>query len=111
MEQKGVALVRELMDQGFFYDNLEKMAQDCGKEALPDRVLTAHVVRSILSDLARELGDKPVTVSTAKKLEARYRTDINLALEKALSGAPPEDQFKRLTRLVSTHWNIKEQGS
>jgi len=111
MEKKGVALVRELMAKGFFYDNLQKMARGCVEETEPDRVLTAYVFRNILSDLARELGDNPVAVSTTRKLEARYRTDINLALEKAISGAPPEDQFERLTRLVSIHWDIKEQSS
>jgi len=101
MEQKGVALARALMDKGFFYDNLEKMAQACREETQTERLLTAYVVCHVVSDLAKELGDKPVSVSTTRKLEARYRTDINLALEKALSGDPPEEQFKRLTRLVS----------
>jgi hypothetical protein len=101
MEQKGVALARALMDKGFFYDNLEKMAQACREETQTERLLTAYVVCRVVSGLATELGDKPVSVSTTRKLEARYRTDINLALEKALSGATPEDQFKRLTRLVS----------
>jgi hypothetical protein len=107
MEHKGLALARELMDKGFFYDNLEKIAQACRDETQTERLLTAYVLCHIVSDLARELGDKPISVSTTRKLEARYRTDLNLALEKALSGAPPEDQFKRLTRLVSTN---KEQS-
>jgi hypothetical protein len=111
MEQKGLALVRGLINKGFFYDNLEKMAQACREETEPDQGLTAFVVSHILSDLARELGDKPVTVSETRKLEARYRTGINLALEKALSGGNLEDQFKRLAGLVSTHWNMKEQNS
>jgi hypothetical protein len=106
MEQKGLALVRELMGQGFFYDNLKRMAQACREETETERFLTAYVVRHIVSELAREIGDKPVSVSRTRKLEARYRTDMNLALENALSGAPPEDQFERLTRLVSL---IKEQ--
>jgi hypothetical protein len=108
MEQKGIALVRELMDKGFFYDNLQQMTELCGEERRPDRLLTAYVVGSIISGLARELGERPVTVSTTRKLEARYRTEINLALEEAISGGSTEKQFERLTRLISLHWDIKE---
>lgn len=108
MEKKGIALVRQLMDKGFFYDNLEQMTERCGEERRPDRLLTAYVSGCITAGLARELGEKPVTVSTTRKSEARYRTEINLALEEAISGGSPEKQLERLTRLISLHWDIRE---
>ena len=104
MERKGLTAVRRLMDAGFNYDNLEAMAGVCQAERSPDHSLTAFVLHYLFQDIAKEIGDGPVLVSEVRKLEAKYRTMINLALEEAVAGAAVEKQVDRLSKLIRLHW-------
>ena len=109
MEQKGLAAVRRLMDAGFNYDNLEAMAGLCRGERSPAHALTAFVLHGIFLDIAKEIGDGPVLVSELRKMEAKYRTTINLALEEAVAGAAAEQQVDRLSQLVRLHWGEEKR--
>ena len=98
---------RQLMNQGFYYDNLTRMAQCCRDERNPENLVGAYVVGTVFSDLANEMGDQPMIVSELRKIEAKYRTAINLCLETAVSGAPLEERMKRLRQLIEIHWDLK----
>jgi hypothetical protein len=58
--------------------------------------------------LAEEVGDGPVLASELRKLEAKYRTALNLALESAIAGATREEQDRRLTELIELRWTSQE---
>jgi hypothetical protein len=60
--------------------------------------------------MAEGLGDGPVISSELRKLEARYRTAVNLALEKVMSGAPPVDQIRRLSELIEMIWDAPRKS-
>ena len=104
MSNGGLKQARQLTGEGFHYDNLVKMAMHCREETHPDKILSAYVLNRVLSEMADELGDGPVITSELRKLEARYRTALNLALEKAMDGAPQQEQNRRLTDLIQLLW-------
>ena len=97
------------MDKGFNYDNLEAMAGICRRESEPGQALTAFVLHHLFLDLAREIGEGPVFVSELRKLEAKYRTMINLALEETVAGVSPERQVDRLSKLIRLRWVERAQ--
>lgn len=103
MVEEGLAAVRRLMAGGFNYDNLEAMAGLCREERAPAHLLTAFVLHAVFQDIAKEIGDGPVLVSELRKLEARYRTTINLALEEAMADKPVDILAERLNRLIRIH--------
>ena len=100
MEMRGLERARKLTDEGFYYDNLLRMAGCCREEMQPGRALSAYVLEKVFRDLAAELGDRPLIASELRKLEARFRTAVNLALERAIAEAVAEEQFRSLNRLV-----------
>ena len=104
MSDSGLKQARQLTDKGFHYDNLLEMAKHCREEINPDRILSAYILNRVLSDLAAEIGDGIVLTNELRKLEAKYRTALNLALESAEAGAPQEEQNRRLTDLVKLLW-------
>jgi hypothetical protein len=106
MDNGGLKQARELTGKGFHYDNLVKMAQLCRQENHPDRVLSAYILNRFFAQLADELGDGPVFTSELNKLEAKYKTKLNLALEKAIAGAPQEEQNKKLIELINLLWAV-----
>jgi len=108
MTDRGLKQARQRMNEGFFYENLIEMARGCREEADPNRALTAFVLHGIFFDLAKALGDKPVTVETTRKMEARYRTAINLALEETLAESSLERRVERLTRVIHLHWHMDD---
>jgi len=61
----------------------------------------------VFSQMADELGDGPVITTELRKLEARYRTALNLALERAIDGAPQEEQNRGLTELIHLLWTAQ----
>jgi hypothetical protein len=91
---------RRLTAEGFFYDNFVKMAEHCRAETNPKALLTAYVIEKMCLDLAEELGDGPVMMPTVRKMEAKYRTALNIAMEKAIAGAPVREQWEQLQGLV-----------
>jgi hypothetical protein len=107
MSNGGLKQARQLTSEGFHYDNLVKMAKHCREETHPDRILSAYILNRVFSEMADELGDGPVITTELRKLEARYRTALNLALEKAIDGASQEEQNKRLTELIQLLWSAK----
>jgi len=108
MSDSGFKRARQLSDKGFHYDNLLEMANRCREETSPDRILSAYVLNRVLSDLAAELGDGIVLTNELRKLEAKYRTALNLALESAEAGAPQQEQNRRLTDLIAILWASQE---
>ena len=110
MSDSGFKRARQLTDKGFNYDNLVEMANHCREETNPDRILSAYILNRVLSVLAAELGDGIVLTSELRKLEAKYRTALNLALEAAIAGAPQEEQDRRLTDLVKLLWTSEEKA-
>jgi hypothetical protein len=104
MSDRGVKRARQLTDKGFHYDNLLEMANHCREETDPERILSAYILNRVLSDLATKLGDGIVLTNELRKLEAKYRTALNLALECTEAGAPQEEQNRRLTDLVKLLW-------
>ena len=107
MAEDKLKLARQLMNEGLYYDNLQRMAQCCREESTPERLVSSYVLYHAFSELAKEVGDKPVIMSEMRKLEAKFRTTLNLCLEKAASGANTEDQHKYLTQLVGCLWEVK----
>ncbi len=108
MSESGFKRARQLTDKGFHYDNLLEMANHCREETNPDRILSAYLLNHILSDLAAELGDGIVLTNELRRLEAKYRTALNLALESVIAGAPQEEQNRRLADLVKSLWTSEE---
>ena len=108
MSEGGLKQARQLTDKGFHYDNLLEMANLCREETGPDRILSAYILNRVLSDLAAELGDGIVLTNELRRLEAKYRTALNLALESAEAGAPLEEQNRRLADLVKILWASQE---
>ena len=104
MGNGGLKQARELTGNGFYYDNLIKMAQHCRQESHPDRILGAYILNRFCRQLADELGDGPVVMSELRQLEARYRTTLNLALEKAIAGAPQKEQNEKFIELIQLLW-------
>ena len=97
MSNGGLKQARQLTSDGLHYDNLLKMAKHCREENQPDKILSAYVLNRVFSEMAQELGEGPVLISELRKMEANYRTALNLALESAIAGAPQEEQNRRLT--------------
>jgi hypothetical protein len=108
MSSSGLKQARQLTDKGFHYDNLLEMANLCREETGPERILSAYILNRVLSDLAAELGDGIVLTNELRRLEAKYRTALNLALESVIAGAPQEEQNRRLTDLVKMLWTSEE---
>jgi hypothetical protein len=100
MSNGGLKQARQLTSEGFHYDNLRKMAKHCHEETQPDKILSAYVLNRVFSEMAEELGEGPILISELRKMEANYRTALNLALESAIAGAPQEEQNRRLTDLI-----------
>jgi hypothetical protein len=82
------------------------MAQHCRQEDHPDKILSAYILNRFFTQLADEIGADPVVMSELRKLEARYRTTLNLALEKAIAGAPREEQNGKLIELIQLLWGF-----
>ena len=108
MGDSGLKQARMLTDKGFHYENLVDMATHCREESPPDRILSAYVLNRVLAELAEEVGDGPVLTSELRKLEAKYRTALNLALESAIAGTTKEEQYRRLTELIELRWTSQE---
>jgi hypothetical protein len=108
MTDSGLKQARQLTDKGFHYDNLLEMASHCREETNSDRILSAYILNRVLSDLAAELGDGIVLTNELRRLEAKYRTALNLALESVIAGAPQEEQNRRLAELVKLLWTSEE---
>jgi hypothetical protein len=106
MSNSGLKKARQLTGEGFHYDNLLRMAKHCREETQRDRILSAFVLNRVFSELAQELGEGPVLLSELRKLEANYRTALNLALESAIIGATQEEQNRRLTELIILLWSL-----
>ncbi|MBN1104477.1 MAG: hypothetical protein JXL84_13750 [Deltaproteobacteria bacterium] len=104
MSETGLKRARELTVNGFFYDNLIKMAEHCREDSNPNSLLSPYVLNRIFAQMADEMGDGIVISSELRKLEARYRTPVNLALEKAIAGAPQEEQNSILIDLIRLLW-------
>jgi hypothetical protein len=103
MAGEGLKDARACTREGFHYDNLVKMARLCRKEKDPKKILTAYVMETLFSGLAEQLGDRPVTMDKVRKIEVTYRNAVNLAMEKTVAGASPEEQFELLTKVVRLH--------
>jgi len=108
MNERGLKQARQLTDKGFHYDNVLEMANHCREETNPDRILSAYILNRVLSDLAAEIGDGIVISAELRKLEAKWRTALNLALESVIAGAPQEEQNRRLVELVKLLWTSEE---
>ena len=108
MKDSGLKQARQLTGKGFHYDNLLEMAKHCRVETNPEKMLSAYILNHVFSEIANELGEGPVFISELRKLEAKYRTAVNLALESAIAGAPQEEQNRRLTDLIHLLWNTEE---
>ena len=111
MENSGLKKARELTSKGFHYDNLVTMAGHCGMEKHSDKILSAYLLNRVFMQLADELKAGPVMSSELRKLEARYRTAINLALETAIAGAPQDEQNKKCIELIQLLWTNPKRGS
>lgn len=108
MSDTGLKQARGLTGKGFHYENLVEMAKHCREETRPDKILSAYILNRVFSEMAEEVGDGPVLISELRKLEAKYRTALNLALESAIAGAPREEQNRRLTELIQVHWTARK---
>ena len=109
MEEKGLEKARALTSEGFHYDNLVKMARACREETNPDRLLCAFILNRFFTELSDELGDRPVISSEIRKLEVKYRTAVNLALEKSVAGEPSEESLTYLLEIIRLNWDIQQQ--
>ena len=109
MKESGLKQARELTSKGFYYDNLIDMANNCKAENHPEKILVAYVLNRFFTQLADEVGEGPVMSNNLRKLEVRYRTAVNHALEKAIAGVPQEEQDKRLIDLIMLLWKVPDK--
>ena len=100
MSNNGLKQARQLTSEGFHYDNLVKMAKHCREETHPDRILSAYILNRVFWKWPTILGMVRSSLTELRKLEARYRTAVNLALEKAIDGAPQDEKNSILTELI-----------
>jgi len=107
MSDSGLKQARELTSKGFHYENLVEMAKHCREETHSEKILSAYILNRVFSEMAEEVGDGPVLTSELRKLEAKYRTALNLALESAIAEAPQEEQSRRFTELIQMCWTAK----
>ena len=105
MPKSDLILVKDLLNGGFYYSNLDKMAKCCRQETDPSRLVSAYVLGCIFFDLAQVVEANPEK-GEIKRLEAKYKPIIGSLLEKISSRASLEDQFKALTLLIQTNWQI-----
>ncbi|MBU2496259.1 MAG: hypothetical protein KJ935_07170 [Candidatus Omnitrophica bacterium] len=105
MLKSDLILVKDLLNGGFYYNNLHKMEKCCRQETDPSRLVSAYVLGCIFFDLAQVVEANPEK-GEIKRLEAKYKHIIGSLLEKISSGASLEDQFKDLTSLIQTNWQI-----
>lgn len=108
MSDSGLKQARMLTDKGFHYENLVDMAKHCREEIHPEKILSAYILNRVFSEIAEDVGDGPILTSELRKLEAKYRTALNLALESAIAGTPKEEQCRRLTELIELRWTSQE---
>jgi hypothetical protein len=108
MSDSGLKQARELTSKGFHYENLVEMAKHCREETHSEKILSAYILNRVFSEMAEEVGDGPVLTSELRKLEAKYRTALNLALESAIAGTPKEEQYRRLTELIELRWTSQK---
>ena len=106
MKEKGLEKARALTIEGFHYDNLVKIAQACREETIPDRLLSAYTLNYLFKEFADALGDRPLMSSEIRELEVKYRTAVNLSLEKAINGEPLEERVKHLTEIIQLIWGV-----
>jgi len=99
-DETGFKQARACTAEGFYHDKQLKMALHCREETDPEKFLGVYVIEKGFTDLAAQLGDRPVMMETIRKLEFKYRTAINLALEKTEAGVSCEEQFEALSRVV-----------
>ncbi len=105
MPKSGLILVNDLLNGGFYYSNLDRMAKCCQQETDPSRLVSAYVLSCIFFELAELVEAKP-NKDEISRLEAKYKPIIGSLLEKISSGAALEDQIKALTVLIQTNWHI-----
>lgn len=105
MPKSDLILVKDLLNGGFYYSNLDKMAKCCRQETDPSRLVSAYVLSCIFFDLAEVVEAKPEKAEI-RRLEAKYKSIMGSLLEKISSGASLQDQFKALTLLIQTNWHI-----
>ena len=110
MSNGGLKQARELTSKGFYFDNLIELARNCREEKNSKKILAAYVLNRIFSQMADELGDRPVIGNELRKLEAKYRTKLNIALEKAIGDEPLEDQAGIWTELVNLLWTSSDKS-
>ena len=60
MAGTGLINSRACTAEGFYYDNLLKMAQHCREGTEPEKFLGAYVMEKAFTDLAAQLGDRPL---------------------------------------------------
>jgi hypothetical protein len=107
MSDTGLKRARELTAKGFHYENLVEMASHCREEPRSEAIVSAYILNRVFSEMAEEVGDGPVLISELRKLEAKYRTALNLALEAAAAGASQDEQNRRLAELIRIRWHSK----
>jgi hypothetical protein len=105
MPKSDLILVKDLLNGGFYYSNLDKMAKSCQQETDPSRLVSAYVLSCIFFDLAEVVESKPEK-GEIRRLEAKYKPITGSLPEKIFSGASLEDQFQALTLLIKTNWHI-----
>ena len=103
MVKNELALLREIIERGFFYDNLKKMAEICRNESTTSRLVASYVLCSIFSDFADTVEASPYK-EIQERLETKYKQIIKSLLDKVLSGASLEDQFEALNELIKLYW-------
>ena len=109
MTETGIKRARELTAGGFYFDNLIRMAQCCRDETDPEKFLTAYVLEKIFLDLSVCVGEGLVIVSELRKIEAKCRTAVNLALEKTAAGEPLEEQHEALLRVIRSLRDLEKR--
>ena len=105
MQKSGLISVKQVVQGGFYYDNLKKMAQFCREETDSDKLVVSYILCGIFSHLADVVAANPYK-KTIEDLESKYKSIISSLLEKVIPGSPSEDQLKILTKLIRLNWNV-----
>ncbi len=94
----------ELLDQGFYVDNLYELASSCKKLSLD----SAHpavffIVESIFLNVARNWEDRPLTVEESKKVELRLMDPLKELVEGLEENSTSEEVLELLNEVVSAY--------
>lgn len=100
----------ELLDLGFYVDNLYKLASLCKKLSLDTpRPAAFFIMESIFLNVARNWEDRPLTDEEAQQVESKLMRPLKELIEALEESSTNEEVLERLDEVVSAYWVSKAE--